>query len=547
MTFSTSLQTILVTGTLGVYGPETAATEVADPTLGSITFTPSATLVDVASNQVLYPNPVTVNLQPSDNGALSVRLAATDDPQITPSGWHWTAVENFTNATGTTFTFNLPIAAPGGQVKYASIRGGSAGDVTSSSFVPISEKGAPGGVASLDAEAQVPVVQLGTGSTGGGTRYLSDQQTWTVPAGGAGTSDPNMGGDLSGTASNAQIIANAVGPTELAANAVTTAKIADGNVTAPKVADASLTTAKLAAGFTLAENQVSLASDAAAGTPSRRSLGAGGTQAAAGNHAHATDAPRSETIRVFDHGADPLAARPTGYAQVYWTGSVRPSNMTEDDLWNDPAGNAEFETLQDEVYNGNPFGGSPASGSFLTWNSTTTEWAPSYSPTTPPAESMVSWNGLLGWIAEVRDTRRQIAIRSPGLTADTWTNMPNAKTELFGLTGTNAGLHRAVMDLRAATNVRLCVRVTVAGFAGSTLRAEYSTDNGTTWAYLSQAAGTSGGSTPSALLTTAGTISGAWAVLHANAQIETCLVRLVGVGGDGVVDPQFGNIYIETR
>jgi hypothetical protein len=45
-----------------------------------------------------------------------------------------------------------------------------------------------------------------------------------------------MGGDLSGTASNAQIVAGAVGPTELATDAVTTVKIANGNVTDAKIA-----------------------------------------------------------------------------------------------------------------------------------------------------------------------------------------------------------------------------------------------------------------------------------------------------------------------
>lgn len=47
--------------------------------------------------------------------------------------------------------------------------------------------------------------------------------------------DPVVGGDLSGTASNAQIVANAVGPNELAVSAVTTAKIADNTVTEPKL------------------------------------------------------------------------------------------------------------------------------------------------------------------------------------------------------------------------------------------------------------------------------------------------------------------------
>lgn len=67
---------------------------------------------------------------------------------------------------------------------------------------------------------------------------------WAPPATG-GVGDPSMGGDLSGTASNAQIVANAVGSTEIAADAVTTAKILDGNVTTGKLANTSVTGAKI--------------------------------------------------------------------------------------------------------------------------------------------------------------------------------------------------------------------------------------------------------------------------------------------------------------
>ncbi len=58
--------------------------------------------------------------------------------------------------------------------------------------------------------------------------------------------DPTMGGDLSGTASNAQIAAGVVTATELASNAVTTAKITDANVTGTKLADSAVSTAKIA-------------------------------------------------------------------------------------------------------------------------------------------------------------------------------------------------------------------------------------------------------------------------------------------------------------
>ena len=50
------------------------------------------------------------------------------------------------------------------------------------------------------------------------------------------SSDPTMGGDLSGAASNAQIVANAVDSNEIAANAVTTTEIEDDAVTIAKLA-----------------------------------------------------------------------------------------------------------------------------------------------------------------------------------------------------------------------------------------------------------------------------------------------------------------------
>ena len=51
----------------------------------------------------------------------------------------------------------------------------------------------------------------------------------------ASTTDPTLGGDLAGTASNAQIAAGVVTATEMATNAVTTVKIADGAVTSTKL------------------------------------------------------------------------------------------------------------------------------------------------------------------------------------------------------------------------------------------------------------------------------------------------------------------------
>lgn len=71
-----------------------------------------------------------------------------------------------------------------------------------------------------------------TPSNGQVLSYSGSSMAWSN----AGSGDPAMGGDLTGTASNAQIAASAVGSTELATNAVTTIKITDANVTDAKIA-----------------------------------------------------------------------------------------------------------------------------------------------------------------------------------------------------------------------------------------------------------------------------------------------------------------------
>ena len=59
------------------------------------------------------------------------------------------------------------------------------------------------------------------------------------------TSDPTMGGDLSGLASNAQITAGAVGTTQLANNSVTSDKIGVDVIVAEDIAANAITVAEL--------------------------------------------------------------------------------------------------------------------------------------------------------------------------------------------------------------------------------------------------------------------------------------------------------------
>lgn len=63
-----------------------------------------------------------------------------------------------------------------------------------------------------------------------GTNGTGTKGYFSIPA-----ADPTLGGDLTGTASTAQIAASAVGTSELAATSVTTAKLADDSVSEPKL------------------------------------------------------------------------------------------------------------------------------------------------------------------------------------------------------------------------------------------------------------------------------------------------------------------------
>ena len=81
-----------------------------------------------------------------------------------------------------------------------------------------------------------------------------------------------------------------------------------GIATNPQIAPGVIVDADVSAGAAITENKLNLASDAPAGTPSRRTLGTGSAQAAAGNDARFTD-----------------ARAPTGAAGGDLTGSTYPN------------------------------------------------------------------------------------------------------------------------------------------------------------------------------------------------------------------------------
>ena len=78
---------------------------------GTVTFTPSTTLVDRATNTIIMPTPVTVALVA---GRLAVDLPATDDPTMVAGGSaFYTVAEAVAGSAPRVYNMALPAATPG--------------------------------------------------------------------------------------------------------------------------------------------------------------------------------------------------------------------------------------------------------------------------------------------------------------------------------------------------------------------------------------------------------------------------------------------------
>lgn len=128
-------------------------------------------------------------------------------------------------------------------------------------------------------------------------------------------------------------------------------------------------------------------------------------------------------------------------------------------------------------------------------------------------------------LADNIDAQRSYIGISFNSTNITWTNQPAALTELFG------NLHRrTVIDLTHFERVTIACRVSTAGAASAVLYAQYSTDGGSNWSTLTS---------NQLALNPAGTKATAWELIPSGAR-GIVQVRIVGVSGDGAVDPVIG-------
>lgn len=118
------------------------------PVRGSVTFDTDYYVLDAGESVVVIEAPITANLDAT--GSFSVDLIATDDPDMTPTGWTWTLTPNFQGAFP--LEFSLPASlAPTTDITVLSPALPNPDPVYS--YVLTSAINAPNGVAGLTASA----------------------------------------------------------------------------------------------------------------------------------------------------------------------------------------------------------------------------------------------------------------------------------------------------------------------------------------------------------------------------------------------------------
>jgi len=134
-----SLTTVTVTGTY-TDGEGT-------PLTGTVRFTPNATLTDTTDDQVISPVPVIVTLDSA--GHFSVPLYATDNPDLSPSGWAWQVTEMIAETpkrTWVTRTWSTFIAHADGATQALGSLQPATGGPALASYMPLAGGRFTGGV-----------------------------------------------------------------------------------------------------------------------------------------------------------------------------------------------------------------------------------------------------------------------------------------------------------------------------------------------------------------------------------------------------------------
>lgn len=164
---------------------------------GSVTFTLDTPLLNAGASTYIIETEYTVTLDAT--GSFSVALPATNDVDVTPTGWTWTLTPNFDGADPITFALPTNLTT----VDITTLSPALPNPSQTYSYVLVSAVGAPSGVAPLNesgkiaatyfADDSITVAKLSSEAQVAGQVILSDGTggaTWGAAGGGGGGFDP---------------------------------------------------------------------------------------------------------------------------------------------------------------------------------------------------------------------------------------------------------------------------------------------------------------------------------------------------------------------
>lgn len=88
------------------------------PVTGNVSFATTNVLTDAASLTTVVPATLTATLDAG--GAFTINLPASNDPDVTPTGWTYTVTENFAGGRSP-YAITVPVAAKGTGVDLATV------------------------------------------------------------------------------------------------------------------------------------------------------------------------------------------------------------------------------------------------------------------------------------------------------------------------------------------------------------------------------------------------------------------------------------------
>lgn len=134
------------------------------PETGFIKIRARQVISSSADNTIVSIENIEIGLD--NNGQFSVDVIPTNDPDWEPQGWTYHVIESLSSGSGRRFFIEIPYDVLGGTLDIADAPIIPDEEAVVGSYIPLSQKGAVGGVATLDGTGKVPTSQLPAASGG---------------------------------------------------------------------------------------------------------------------------------------------------------------------------------------------------------------------------------------------------------------------------------------------------------------------------------------------------------------------------------------------